>query len=191
MRGHARLKGVQCFAGPAALRVQRAAVLPRVPPRRPAVLPAAVLHGWDFNPRPVSAMAADYLASIAHRPCSASAPSTPVRRQTPDQPVCMAAAALHVRDDSHGRPAALQRVMGAQRVILYRCASAAGSSNALCLFIQCVVGCAPMRQTEQPAALTLAVMWRRAVCARAATGACAGPAQPRVQGAGRRARVRS
>lgn len=33
-----------------------------------AVLPAAVLHGWDFNPRPVSAMAADYLASIAHQP---------------------------------------------------------------------------------------------------------------------------
>ncbi len=33
-----------------------------------AVLPAAVLHGWDFNLRPVCAMAADYLASIAQQP---------------------------------------------------------------------------------------------------------------------------
>jgi hypothetical protein len=32
------------------------------------VLPAAVLHGWDFNLRPVCAMAADYLASIAQQP---------------------------------------------------------------------------------------------------------------------------
>ncbi len=27
-----------------------------------------MLHHWDFNQRPVSAMAADYLASIADRP---------------------------------------------------------------------------------------------------------------------------
>jgi hypothetical protein len=31
-------------------------------------LPAAVLHHWDFHPRPVSTLAADYLASIADRP---------------------------------------------------------------------------------------------------------------------------
>jgi hypothetical protein len=33
-----------------------------------AELPALVLHHWDFHPRPVSTMAADYLASIADRP---------------------------------------------------------------------------------------------------------------------------
>ncbi|KAK9917040.1 hypothetical protein WJX75_000268 [Coccomyxa subellipsoidea] len=33
-----------------------------------AELPALVLHHWDFHPRPVSTMAADYLSSIADRP---------------------------------------------------------------------------------------------------------------------------
>ena len=33
-----------------------------------AELPARVLHHWDFNPQPVSAMAADYLSSISDRP---------------------------------------------------------------------------------------------------------------------------
>ena len=33
-----------------------------------AELPARVLHHWDFAPQPVSAMAADYLASISDRP---------------------------------------------------------------------------------------------------------------------------
>ncbi|BDA48701.1 probable differentially expressed in FDCP 8 homolog at C-terminar half [Coccomyxa sp. Obi] len=33
-----------------------------------AELPALVLHHWDFQPRPVSTLAADYLASIADRP---------------------------------------------------------------------------------------------------------------------------
>lgn len=33
-----------------------------------AELPALVLHHWDFQPRPVSTLGADYLASIADRP---------------------------------------------------------------------------------------------------------------------------
>ena len=33
-----------------------------------AELPSQVLHHWDFNLQPVSAMAADYLTSISDRP---------------------------------------------------------------------------------------------------------------------------
>jgi Putative zinc-RING and/or ribbon len=33
-----------------------------------AVTPAAVLHAWDFSPRPVCCLAADFLASIHDQP---------------------------------------------------------------------------------------------------------------------------
>jgi hypothetical protein len=55
-----RACGAASTAGGCTAQSATAATLPRVP--------AAVLHGWDFNLRPVCEMAADFLASIAQQP---------------------------------------------------------------------------------------------------------------------------